>query len=289
MQKKIIITAPAGAIDPVLIDDASKLLQQWGFAVQVTPHAKGAFGRFSATEDERLSDFQFALESDADFILCARGGYGVAQIIDRIRIPQGPSPVVIGFSDITALHSLLGNAGKRSIHGSMCKDLAEYSTHRDADDCLHDLLLGRPLHYSLPVHPLNRIGQTEATLRGGNLSLIYSLQQTPFACPVAEGDILFIEDIGEHPYAIDRMMQNLRLSGILSRISGLIVGQFSDMEEDPRMPYTVYEGIRRLAEPYDYPILFNFPAGHVVRNLPLILNAPCKLVVREDAASFEQN
>lgn len=289
MQKKIIITAPAGAIDPALIDAAAVQLRLWGMDVQIAPHAKGAFGRFSATEDDRLSDIQLALESDADFILCARGGYGVAQIIDRIRLPQGPSPVVIGFSDITALHSLLGHAGKRSIHGSMCKDLAEYAVHQEADDRLHDLLLGRALHYSLPAHPLNRAGQTEAVLRGGNLSLIYSLQQTPFACPVAEGDILFIEDIGEHPYAIDRMMQNLRLSGILSRIGGLIVGQFSDMEEDPRMPYSVYEGIRRMAEPYDYPVLFDFPAGHVDRNLPLILNAPCKLVVREDGASFLQN
>ena len=204
----------------------------------------------------------------------------MAQIIDQIEIPQKDAPIIIGFSDITALHCLMGHVGRKSIHGAMCKALAtDTEAHNRSTEALRQLLLGAPLHYQLPSHPLNRQGEAQGYLRGGNLSILYSLQGSPFACPISKGDILFIEDVGEHPYAIDRMMHNLRLSGILSKIGGLIVGQFSDFEEDQRMPYSVYEGIRKIVEPYDYPIWFDFPSGHTDLNMPLLLNAPCQLQI----------
>lgn len=306
MPIKVTIIAPAGAIDPALVDGAAERLSSWGMEVTIAPHARGAYGRFAATDEERLADLQQALRSDADFLLCARGGYGVARIIDKIALPSAKTPVVIGFSDITGLHCLMGKHHLPSIHGSMCKALcaappseegqsakalrllmeklaataAEKETDKDAIQGNEPLL-----SYQLPAHPLNRAGNACGTLRGGNLSILYSLQNTPFACPVEDGDILFIEDVGEHPYAIDRMMQNLRLSGILSRLGGLIVGQFSDTEEDPRMPGTIYEEILRLAAPYSYPVVFNFPAGHVDTNMPLLMNAPCTMRVSESGSA----
>lgn len=289
--KKIIILSPSGAIAPALIHGAAARLRQWGFSVEIAPSAMGSYGRFAATPADRLADLQSAIMSDADYVICSRGGYGLAQIIDQIVIPAQPQhiPVFIGFSDITALHCLMGHASRRSIHGCMCKALAADPNSEDgrSAELLHQLLLGHYLSYNLPAHPLNRPGDVTGMLRGGNLSILYSLQATPFACPIEEGDILFIEDVGEHPYAIDRMMQNLRLSGVLARLGGLIVGQFSDYEEDPRMPYSVYEGIRQLAEPYDYPILFNFPAGHVDNNQPLLLNQRHCLRVSSQSAHLK--
>lgn len=278
--KKIEIIAPSGAIEPSLVHAAAQRLQSWGFDVRIAPHTLCQYGRFAAPPADRLADLNAALHSDADYILCARGGYGLAQIIDQVKVPMSDSPTLIGFSDITALHCLMGHAGHKSIHGAMCKALA-FDTQADmrSAEALRQVILGEPLHYQLPEHPLNRQGTVEGFLRGGNLSILYSLQGSPFACPVSEGDILFIEDVGEHPYAIDRMMQNLRLSGILSRIGGLIVGQFSDYEEDPRMPYSVYEGIREMVEPYDYPVWFDFPSGHTDLNMPLLLNVPCQMQV----------
>ena len=278
--KKIEIIAPSGAIEPSLVHAAAQRLQSWGFDVQIAPHTLCQYGRFAAPPADRLADLNAALHSDADYILCARGGYGLAQIIDQVKVPMSDSPTLIGFSDITALHCLMGHAGHKSIHGAMCKALAsDAKADRRSAEALRQLLIGEPLQYQLPAHPLNRQGTAEGFLRGGNLSILYSLQGSPFACPVSEGDILFIEDVGEHPYAIDRMMQNLRLSSILSRIGGLIVGQFSDYEEDPRMPYSVYEGIREMVEPYNYPVWFDFPSGHTDLNMPLLLNAPCQMQV----------
>lgn len=308
MSTKITIIAPAGAVDPSLVDGAACRLRAWGYDVTLAPHAQQSFGRFAATDELRLADLQEALCSDADFILCARGGYGVARIIDRISLPVGKKPVFIGFSDITGLHCLMGHQGLPSIHGSMCKALCADPASEEgrSAEALHQLIdrlcpsavlckdgkddsaasAAPLLQYTLPAHPLNRCGETSGILRGGNLSILCSLQATPFACPVAEGDILFIEDVGEHPYAIDRMMQNLRLSGMLSKLGGLIVGQFSDTEEDPRMPGTIYEEISRLTAPYSYPVLFDFPAGHVDTNMPLLLNAPCRLTVSDEEASL---
>ena len=145
------------------------------------------------------------------------------------------------------------------------------------------------LHYELPAHPLNRAGKIKGTLVGGNLSVLYGLQGTNFAPSLCRegrgGSVLFIEDVGERHYHIDRMMNNLRLSGVLANLSGLIVGQFSDCEDDPSMGCTVYETIRHAVEPYHYPVVFNFPAGHVEENMPLYLNAPVEMDVQEDYSS----
>ena len=335
---KIKIVSPSGAIDPQYIDRATEVLRGWGYEVSEAAHARGKVGRFAASDEERVADIAEALTDPAvDMILCARGGYGLQRIIDRIPPIHKP---IIGFSDITALHMLAAQTGQATIHAMMCKGISETKGLTPSSCVLHPssflqrALAQEPLHYELPAHPLNRAGKTKGTLIGGNLSVLYGLQGTayglnerlrikdkrlnsndfkevrslgrtqykdasdtevispsslsPSLCREGWGGsplILFIEDVGERHYHIDRMMNNLRLSGVLANLSGLIVGQFNDCEDDPSMGCTVYETIRRAVEPYHYPVVFNFPAGHVEENMPLYLNAPVEMDVQEDYSS----
>ena len=278
----------------------------------VSPHAYGECGRFSGTDEERLADINNALQDPSvDAILCARGGYGLQRIIDKIDLSTLDSPLstldsplstldsrlstIIGFSDITALHQLYAlHHTPYTIHGLMCKHIATLPEDSEALQLFFRALAREPLEYILPPHPLNRSGEAQGTLIGGNLSVLYGLQGTPYdlnhvidAHP--EGVILFIEDIGERHYHIDRMMNNLRMAGVLSRIKGLVVGQFTDCEPDPGMKISnIYATIREAVEAYSYPILFDFPAGHVEDNRPLYLNHPATLITTGQSASLLQ-
>ena len=288
MGNRLRIVAPSGVIDPFLVNTAAAFLSERGYEVSISKHACGSYGRFSGTPEDRLADLNEALaDATLDYVLCARGGYGLVQIIDKVVVADSHCPTVIGFSDITALHNLLGRRGKASIHGVMCKHIAEYTGHREAVNRLLEAMQSGKAEYSLPAHSLNCYGTAKGTLRGGNLSVLYGLQGTPYATPINDGDILFIEDIGEHPYAIDRMMNSLRLSGVLARLGGLIVGQFSDCDEDSKMPYTIYESIQRMTQQYHYPVLFGFPAGHVADNFPLVLNSGYELTVTGEGVSLQ--
>ena len=289
MEERVHIVVPAGRIEPRFLDMAHQRIESWGFHVTEGEHARQPLGRFGGTKRGRADDLNEAFrDPDIRFILCARGGYGMVQIIDQLAVPTNKA-MAIGFSDITALHLMLGLHNIPSIHAAMAKHIAEYSKNHASIDALKDLLLGEPLHYTLPPHPLNRPGKMEARLRGGNLSVLYGLQGTPYALRTDEPCILFLEDVGERPYAIDRMLNNLRLSGVLRNIKGLVVGQFSDYEEDPQMGGTLFERIRMMVEPYNYPVIFNFPAGHVKRNMPLIMNAMCRLEVTDKGATLSQD
>lgn len=294
MKTHIHILSPSGAINPALIDGAKLRLEEMGYQVSVAPHAKGVCGRFAGTEEERLDDLNAALADPAvDIILCARGGYGLQQIVDKIKVSgyrlsvigKAKGPIVVGFSDITELHQWCGLHGLQSLHGLMCKHIAELPADSEPVQLWHQALRGEALEYTLPTHPLSRAGEVAGRLVGGNLSVLYGLQATPYSLHALmdmhpnEKFILFIEDIGERHYHIDRMMQNLRMSGVMARVSGLIVGQFSDVEEDGLMGCSVYETVCRAAAEYDYPVLVDFPAGHVERNLPLWMNSECVMRV----------
>ena len=256
MEERVHIVVPAGRLESRFLDQARVRLESWGFRVTEGEHARKPLGRFGGTKRGRADDLNQAFrDPDIRYILCARGGYGMVQILDQIVEPTNQARV-IGFSDITALHLLLGKYDIPSIHGAMGKHIAEYNKNHVSCEGLHALLSGEPIHYEIPPHPLNRTGNVEALLRGGNLAVMCGLQGTPFALRTDEPCVLFIEDVGERAYAIDRMLNNLRLSGVLRQIKGLIVGQFSDFEEDPQMGGTLYERIRMMVEPYDYPVMF---------------------------------
>lgn len=272
MIKHIRIVSPSGAIDPAYIDGATARLRAWGYIVSEGAYARERWGRFAGTDDQRLTDLNQALQDPTvDAILCARGGYGLQRILDRVAPVTKP---IIGFSDITALHQAAGIDHMPSLHSIMCKHIATLPEESEPLQALRKALAGEAIEYRWANHPLNRPGIAEAPIVGGNLSVLYGLQATPWALGKLsyQFPILLIEDISERHYHIDRMIRNLRMSGVLAHLSGLIVGQFSDCEDDELMGGTVYETIKEAVADYDYPVLFNAPFGHVEHNLPLWLH-----------------
>ena len=297
--KHIRIISPSGIIDPIYIDQAAARLRSWGYEISEGTHARDKWGRFAGTDAERVQDIIVALEDPAvDFILCSRGGYGLQRIIDRVPTITKP---IIGFSDITALHNKAAICGAPSLHSIMCKHIATLPEDSEPIVMLKKALAGEPLEYTIPAHPLNRLGETTAPIIGGNLSVLQGLEGTFYGYSFAikqmvnrylrdiEADefanpILLIEDIGERHYHIDRMMRHLQMEGALINLSGLIVGQFSDCEDDPGMNETVYETIKEAVAQYDYPVIFNAPFGHVEHNLPLWLSRPTQMIVSSEGA-----
>ena len=285
---QIRIVSPSGSIHPELIDGAVKVLSSWGLQVTEGKFGRSEYGRFAGTKEQRIADLQEALnDPTVKAILCSRGGYGMAQIIDKLDFTIfAKSPKwLIGFSDITILHNVITNLGITSIHGIMAKQLTELPADSEQVIRMKDSLFGNFPMYSIPLHKLNRAGEATGKLIGGNLSVLMALRGSQFDLPY-QNNILFIEDIAEKPYHIDRMMQNLRFSGVLAQLSGLLVGQFSECDEDPLMKQTISEIILNAVSDYTFPVCFNFPAGHVDYNLPLILGANVSFVVKETEAEL---
>ncbi len=284
----ISIIAPSGKVNKDYVINSKKLFERFGFQTKLGSHVFSQYGRFAGTQDERLSDLQEALDDpQSKAIFCARGGYGVIHLLEKLSLNQfNKNPkFIIGYSDITALHSVINNAGICSIHAPMSSHLSE--EHEDAATLyLMDLLSGKLPGYQIDFHHLNKTGQAKGILRGGNLSVLASLRGTPFDFP-AENTILFIEDISEQAYHIERMMYNLKTGGILKKISGLIVGQFSDCEEDESLCKTIYQAIFDLVSEYNYPVCFNFPVGHVKDNYPMICGAVVHLSVNDSNCVIE--
>lgn len=276
------LISPAGAVDSSLVKGAAQYLSGQGFRVKTGNSATSRAGRFAGTDQQRLDDLQEALsDPECGAILCNRGGYGSIRILDKIRwekFIEHPK-WLIGYSDITLIHAAIQKCGFQSIHGGMARLLAEErDTFPESTEALLKILTSGKAQYHAPHHPLNKPGKTSGVLAGGNLSILYSLRGTPYD-QIPEQSILFIEDIGEKPYAVDRMMHNLKLGGVLSRISGLIVGTFSDYEEDPSFGKTLYELIAEAVSEYSYPVCFGFPVGHEGLNLPVICGANAQLSV----------
>lgn len=282
---KIAIVSPSGAIDPELIDGAAETIKEWGFEPVIGKYAKLKCGRFAGLDGNRTEDLQWAMDNpEIKAILCSRGGYGVVRIVDNLdfKLIKSKPKWLIGFSDITALHAAFFRNGIESVHAVMAKAIAHTDNNLEASIGLKNFLLGKLDKESLDLqaHRLNKMGVASGRLVGGNLSVLYGLRATPFDIdPEKEETILFIEDLSERPYHIDRMMQNLRLSGLLSKISGLLVGRFSDIEEDPSFGKSVEEIIASATDGYNYPVAFNFPVGHVSYNLPIRHGAKIKLDV----------
>ncbi len=288
---EIRIVSPSGVIDPAWIDGATGLLTKWNLKVTVGSFARNVYGRFAGTGEQRISDLQMALDDqNVKAILCSRGGYGLAQIIDKLdfsRFLKSPK-WLIGFSDISILHAAINALNIASVHAVMAKQLTELSENSAQIETLKCILFGELPSYNIEIHPLNRQGAAKGKLVGGNLSVFSGLRSTPFDLHF-ENNILFIEDIGEKPYHIDRMMQNLRLSGALENLAGLIVGQFSDCEEDPLMMQSISEIVFDAVKSYEYPVCFNFPAGHVDYNLALALGMEIQLYVGNSKVEMKYN
>ncbi len=277
----IAIVSPSSKILPEYIDGAIARLESWGYRTVIGAHAYGNHGNFAGTPEERLYDLRMALhDPEVKAILCARGGYGAVHLLDDIT-PQeirDNAKWIIGFSDISALHAAWVNAGVASLHAPMCKHLTLEPDSQASTCYLRAILSGTMPQYQVEAHPFNRNGVAHARVVGGNMAVLCGLLRTPYDI-FQENTILFIEDVGERTYKVERMLYNLELAGVLPRLAGLIVGQFTDYKEDPGMCATMYEMIAARVARYNYPVAFGFPVGHVTDNHPIIEGAEATLSV----------
>ncbi|MDR2858783.1 MAG: LD-carboxypeptidase [Mediterranea sp.] len=281
---KVVIVSPSGKIDKSFLKGAEKRLLSWGLRPMLSKYADSSFGKYAGTIEHRAKDFQTAMDDeDIKAIFCSRGGYGAVHIIDKLDFTyfREHPKWVIGFSDITALHCLFQSQGYASIHSPMARHLTIEPEDDPAAGFLKDLLFGQLPHYYCSPHKLNHQGDTCGILRGGNMSVLYGLRSTHYDIP-PEGTILFIEDVNERPHAVERIMYNLKLGGVLEKLSGLIIGQFTEYEENNSLGKNLYSALADVMKEYKYPICFNFPVGHVTNNLPLINGAYVKFTVSKN-------
>ena len=269
----VAIVATARAVFSKDLEFAEEWLTSCGYQVILADNIDHTYHQFAGNDEMRISALQKIIDDDSiDAIWFGKGGYGSARIVDPINFePLMERPKwFIGYSDPTVFHLALYNKGIMSLHGTMPVGLADKSM--DSRVHLNDLLRGKELHYRLEkASALNRDGEAEGRLIGGNLSVIQSVIGSPTSL-YPQDNILFLEDLDEYLYHIDRMMINLRRNGIFERINGLIIGSFNAMNDnDVAFGKTAYEIIKDVVEQYDLPIYFDFPAGHEVDNYPLLL------------------
>jgi len=277
---KIAITCPAKKL-PKPMDDATALLKSWGLEVVIGDTVNASYHQFAGDDGLRAKDLQGFIDDDSiKAIIAARGGYGTVRIIDKIdfsRFAVNPKWVV-GFSDITVLHAhLFANYQAQTIHGQMPVNIPDASKY--SLDTLRKALFGEEVSYQFNSHDLNRSGEAIGVVVGGNLSLLISILGSVSDYSY-DGKILFIEDVGEYMYSIDRMIRALDRAGKLKNLAGLIVGGFTDLKDND-IPFgqTVPEIIMDVVKDYDYPVCFDFPAGHIPDNQSLILGRSLTLKV----------
>lgn len=277
---RIRIVSPSGRISPEKVLPAVENLQKEGFDVIVGTHAFDTFYQFAGTDENRLHDLQEALDDpECKAVICARGGYGAIRIADRLNLEsfRKTPKWLVGFSDVTVLHSILQREHFSSIHGPMPGFYIKDEKLSASYIQLLQTLRGIIPSYSFFSHANNRNGMAQGELCGGNLSIIYSLLGTPWQLNT-KGKILFIEDLSEYLYHLDRMMNALKLSGSLNELSALLVGSFTEMK-DNNSPFgqEVEEIILNTVKDYDYPVFFDFPSGHIDENMPLVLGQQYKI------------
>jgi len=282
------IVAPAGFVpDSTEIEPGIALAKSWGLEVIVGKNAFKKHNHFAGTDEERQNDLQLALnDKKIKAIWCSRGGYGTVRIIDQIdfSVFKKSPKWIIGFSDITTLHSHVHNFGIATIHATMPGGM-KHATD-EAKQTLYQALFGYGYGIEIPSDPSNRHGSAKGILIGGNLSIINSMIGSDSGINTY-GKILFIEDVGEDLYRVDRMMYTLKRSGALRNLKGLIVGDFSyDIEKDTLFGGTHREIILNAVKEYNYPVIFNFPAGHIRDNRTLIFGKEIKIESKESTSTI---
>ena len=279
---KVAIVATARKASKEDLKPAIELLKKW----ELQPVIGSSIGledhQFAGSDKQRAQDFQQQLnDPEIKAIWCAKGGYGTVRILDRIdfSVFKKNPKWIIGYSDVTALHSHINNFEIASLHAQMC--LGVETKSEASRETLKKILFGEELNHQFPSSKLNKAGTAEGELVGGNLSVLYSLCGSNSAINT-KGKILFLEDLDEYLYHIDRMMQNLKRNGMLEHLAGLVIGGMSDMN-DNTIPFgkTAEEIIAETVAEYDYPIAFNFPAGHIEDNQALIFGKNIKLKVTD--------
>ncbi|WP_298395536.1 LD-carboxypeptidase [Flavobacterium sp.] len=256
-------------------------LKNWGLEVVIGSSIGLDHNQLAGTDEQRAADFQTQLDNpNIKAIWCVRGGYGTVRMIDLLdftKFKQSPK-WIIGFSDVTVLHSHLNTMGFASIHGIMP---VSAKASEEAKETLRKSLFGEHLEYTIPCETMNRYGTAKGELVGGNLSILYSLFGSPSAIDCSD-KILFIEDLDEYLYHIDRMMINLKRNGCLESLKGIIVGGMTKMK-DNEIPWgkNALEIIQDITKNYNIPIIYNFPAGHLADNRALIFGKQVTMEVND--------
>ena len=288
----IAISSPAGYMETREVLPAIKIIESWGFRVKTGKTIGSRHYGFGGTDAERRADLQDLIDDpDVKAIMCARGGYGLVRIIDQLKFSAAPARLkwMIGFSDITVLHSHLNrNFGIATIHSKMCNSFPESMEKADPEQAatilsIRDALTGVKTRFSLPGAPGNRNGIGRGNLVGGNLRTIETL--TGSASDLVTRDkILFVEDTGEYLYSIDRMFWNLKRSGKLDQLKGLVVGGFRVKPDNPGEEFgkTIREIIMEKVSEFNYPVCFDFPVGHQKNNYAVKCGLIHELRVEDD-------
>ena len=285
---KVAITCPAKKL-PGPMTDAIALLTSWGLEVVLGETVGLSYHQFAGDDDQRARDMQRFIDDDSiKAIMAARGGYGTIRMIDKVNFSHfNTNPKwLVGFSDITLLHThLFSNYGVQTIHGQMPVNIPDASAH--SLQTLKKALFGEHLAYNFNSHESNRVGVSAGLLIGGNLTLLVAATGSLSDIDYTD-KILFIEDVGEYLYSIDRMLRCLCRAGKLKHLKGLIVGGFTDIK-DNEIPFgqTVPQIIMEVVKDYDYPVCFEFPAGHIPGNCSLILGRTITLSVKEHEVSVQ--
>jgi muramoyltetrapeptide carboxypeptidase len=287
------ILCPAGFMPLEKAQTCIETLTDWGYKVVTGKTLGHQFNYFSGTDEERLQDLQQMLDDESiKAILCARGGYGTGRIIDRLHFKKFKEHPkwIIGFSDITALHSHIYKHYKiASMHAPMAAAFNDEEYKNKYVQSLHDALIGRKADYVVEGNILNQNGKASGILVGGNLSLLAHLIGTSSDVKT-KNKILFIEDIGEYIYNVDRMMYQLKRSGKLEELKGLIIGRFSEMK-DTTIPFgqTTEAVIKDIVKEYDYPVCFGFPVSHDKENYALKIGVKYKLSVTTTSVELKES
>lgn len=282
------ITCPSGFVSHERVAHAVKVLQQWGLVVKLGNTIGSGNFYFAGTDEERLADLQAMMDDPGiHAILMGRGGYGMSRIIDRLdfRHFEAKPKWICGFSDFTVIHSHIHTLfGIQTLHSPMCGAFKLETEKAPHVLSLLSALTGQPLVYEMPSGVYNRQGKAEGVLIGGNLAILAHLTGSESEADF-DGKILFIEDIGEYLYNADRLLLNLKRAGKLDHLAALVVGSFTEMQDTER-PFgqTIEEIVADKVKEYNYPVCFNFPAGHQEVNFALTLGAVHSLEVSSDGS-----
>lgn len=288
----IAIVAPSGILKNRMaeIEKAKTLLKSWGLHPLVGKHVFSKANHFAGTDDERCEDFQNALDDPKiSAIWCARGGYGAVRILDKLdytKFKENPK-WIIGYSDITALHNQIHNLGFQSIHAMMCTSLQDDpETIKETISTFKKAIFGNPLNYNLVGSKYNKTGTVSGPLVGGNLTILHTMLGSKTSINTT-GKILFIEEIGEYKYHIDRMLQSLKRAGYFDNCKGVIIGDFTKTKKNTTPWGTSTEQlILDVLADYNFPIAFNMHTGHAKDNRALILGSTVQLMVNSDKSTI---
>ena len=286
----IAIVAPAGILKnrKHVIDKAKQLAKSWGLEVVYGKHLFNQAHHFAGTDEERCEDFQEAIDNpNIKAIWAARGGYGSVRILDKLdftKFKENPK-WVIGYSDITAFHNHIHNVGVETVHGIMGTSMQDApEVIEKSVESLKKALFGEDLEYEIASSKQNRLGKVNGELVGGNIAILASMLGSESQIST-EGKILFIEEIGEYKYSIDRMLQSLKRAGYFTKIKGVIVGDMTKVKKNTTPWGSTIEQLILDVIPKNTPVLFNFPAGHELDNRALIMGRNITLNIKEKVAT----